>query len=56
MAPLIIGYALSVLVTLAIALFVLAFERRRAREIETDPQRVYAQDAQSRNGNVRILP
>lgn len=56
MAPLIIGYALSVLVTLAIALFVIAFERRRAREIETDPQRVFARDDRSRNGNVRILP
>lgn len=56
MAPLIIGYALSVLVTLAIALFVIAFERRRARDIETDPQRVFARDDRSRNGNVRILP
>ena len=56
MGTLVYGYAVTVLVTLAIALFVIAYERRRAREIENDPQRAYARIEEMRKGNVRKIP
>lgn len=40
MESLTLGLVLTVAVTLAIAVFILVFERRRARDVVEDPQRL----------------
>lgn len=39
MSTAVFGLVVTIVVMLGIAVFILLFEKRRAREIETDPQR-----------------